>query len=86
MLMQLSDDFKQTNDGDSSNARRSFDTERNHYRLYRQMCSHTQDLSSYRIRSLQDSASTSSAVSTMVTITIALSIFAVACMANMEGQ
>ena len=83
MLMQLSDDFKQTNDGDSNKAHKSLDTERNYYR---QMCSHTQDLSSYRIRSLQDSASTSSTVWTMVTITIGLSIFAVACKANMERQ
>ena len=49
-------------------------------------CLHTQELSPYRIRSLQDSASTSSTVWTMVTITIALAISAVACIANMERQ
>ena len=81
--MQLSGDFKQTNEGGSNNANRSFDTERSHYR---QICSHTQELSSYWIRSLQDSASTSSTAWTMVTITIALSIPAVACIANMERQ
>ena len=35
--MQLTDDFKQTNDGDSSSAHRSFDTERSRCR---QMCTH----------------------------------------------
>ena len=47
-------------------------------------CVHTQELPPYRIRSLQDSASTPSTVWTMVTITIALAISAVACKANME--
>ena len=73
--MQLTDDFKQTNHGGSKNVHRSFDTERSRYR---QMCSHTQELSSHRIHSLQDSASTSSSVWTMVTIAIALAISAVA--------
>ena len=35
--MQLTDDLKQTNDGGSSNAHRSFDTESSRYR---QMCTH----------------------------------------------
>ena len=74
--MQLTDDFKQTHDGGSNNAHRSFDTER----TVTGNCVHTQELSPYRIRSLQDSAST------MVTITIALAISAVACVANMERQ
>ena len=38
VLMQLTDDFKQTNDSGSNNAHRSFDTERSRCR---QMCSHT---------------------------------------------
>ena len=37
-LMQLTDDFKQTHDGGSNNAHRSFDTGRSRYR---QMGSHT---------------------------------------------
>ena len=47
-------------------------------------CVHTQELSPHRIRSLQDSASTSSTAWTMATITIALAISDVACIANME--
>ena len=38
LLMQLTDDFKQTNAGGSNNAHRSFDTERSRYT---QMSSHT---------------------------------------------
>ena len=44
----------------------------------------TEELSPYRIRSLQDSTSTSSTAWTMVTMTIVLPISAVACIANME--
>ena len=49
-------------------------------------CAHTQELSPYRIGSLQDAASTSSTAWTMVTMAIVLAISAVAFIANMERQ
>ena len=82
--MQLTDDFKQTNDGGSSNTHGSFDTERS---PYRQMCSHTGAfaISNMFIAGLGIHIKYCTAW-TMVIMAIVLAISAVAFIAKMEGQ
>ena len=79
--MQLTDGFKQTNEG-AAITRTGVLTQRE---AVTGKCARTQELSPYRIRSLQGSASTSSTPWTMVIMATILAASAVAFVAKMGG-